>query len=174
MACCLTVPNHYLNQCWLLISKDLLHSPESNFIVSAEAAILCNGFENLLLKLLPHLPGVNELMSLFMFPEQASPGGIGASHGAGWTGATLSQEVRQGGSSIVHSRYLTDCFLQRTLKRRPIIHTCGYLWWFLGLIPRWPWMAASSCRHIMQLLQQYLLLGSPELCHMNLWPPSAP
>ena len=26
MACCLTTPSHYLNQCWLIISKVLLHS----------------------------------------------------------------------------------------------------------------------------------------------------
>ena len=35
MACCLTAPSHYLNQCTLLISEVLLHSPESNFTVSA-------------------------------------------------------------------------------------------------------------------------------------------
>ena len=31
MACCLTVPGHYLNQCWLMISDVLWHSPDSNF-----------------------------------------------------------------------------------------------------------------------------------------------
>ena len=29
MACCLTAPSHYLNQCWLLISKVLWHSSEN-------------------------------------------------------------------------------------------------------------------------------------------------
>ena len=33
MACCLTAPSHYLNQCWLIISEVLWHSPESNFTV---------------------------------------------------------------------------------------------------------------------------------------------
>ena len=28
MACCLTAPSHYLNQCWLIISKVLWHSSE--------------------------------------------------------------------------------------------------------------------------------------------------
>ena len=28
MACCLTVPSHYLHQCWLIISEVLWHSPE--------------------------------------------------------------------------------------------------------------------------------------------------
>ena len=33
MACCLVAPSHYLNQCWLLVSDVLCHSPESNFTV---------------------------------------------------------------------------------------------------------------------------------------------
>ena len=32
MACCLTAPSHYLNQCWLIISKIQLHSSDGNFI----------------------------------------------------------------------------------------------------------------------------------------------
>ena len=35
MACCLTAPSHYLNQCWLIISKMLRHSPEGNFAGNA-------------------------------------------------------------------------------------------------------------------------------------------
>ena len=31
MACCLTAPSHYLNQCWVIISEALWHSPEGNF-----------------------------------------------------------------------------------------------------------------------------------------------
>ena len=31
MACCLTAPNHYQNQCWLIISKVQWHSSEDNF-----------------------------------------------------------------------------------------------------------------------------------------------
>ena len=31
MACCLTAPSPYLNQCWLTISKVQWHSPEDNF-----------------------------------------------------------------------------------------------------------------------------------------------
>ena len=33
MACCLTVPIHYLNQCWLSISEVRWHSHESTFTV---------------------------------------------------------------------------------------------------------------------------------------------
>ena len=31
MACCLTAPSHYLNQCWLIINKVQLHSSDDNF-----------------------------------------------------------------------------------------------------------------------------------------------
>ena len=31
MACCLTAPSHYLNQCWLIISKVQWHSSDGNF-----------------------------------------------------------------------------------------------------------------------------------------------
>ena len=31
MACCLTAPSHYLNQCWLIISKVQWHSSKGNF-----------------------------------------------------------------------------------------------------------------------------------------------
>ena len=44
-------PCHYLNHCWLLIGKDLRHSPESNFIASAQATILHNEFENHIFKI---------------------------------------------------------------------------------------------------------------------------
>ena len=30
MACCLMTPSHYLNQCWLMISEVLWHSPDNN------------------------------------------------------------------------------------------------------------------------------------------------
>ena len=35
MACCLRAPSHYLNQCWLMISEVLWHSPDSNFTENA-------------------------------------------------------------------------------------------------------------------------------------------
>ena len=31
MACCLTAPTHYLNKCWLIISKTQLHSSDGKF-----------------------------------------------------------------------------------------------------------------------------------------------
>ena len=35
MACCLTAPSHYLNQCWLIINVVMWHSPKTNFTGSA-------------------------------------------------------------------------------------------------------------------------------------------
>ena len=64
LAWCLMAPSHYpcyRNQCWLLIVEVLWHSPESIFTASAHAPILQNEFETILFKLLPHLPGSNEL-----------------------------------------------------------------------------------------------------------------
>ena len=60
MACCLTASSHYLNQCGLIISEVLWHSPEGNFTLHAKAAILMS------LKVIPFWiaatsPKVNEL-----------------------------------------------------------------------------------------------------------------
>ena len=48
MACCLTAPSHYLNQCWQLSSEVLWNSPKGKFTVSVQVVILytCNEFEN--------------------------------------------------------------------------------------------------------------------------------
>ena len=62
MAHCLTAPSHHLNQCWLIITEVLKHSPESNFTVSAHAIILSvMGLKIINSKLLPHPSGANEL-----------------------------------------------------------------------------------------------------------------
>ena len=45
MACCLTAPSHYLNQCWLMISEVLWHSPDSNFTENAKDIYRWNEFE---------------------------------------------------------------------------------------------------------------------------------
>ena len=36
MACSLTAPSHYLNQCWLIINRALWHSPKTNFAESSK------------------------------------------------------------------------------------------------------------------------------------------
>ena len=42
MAWCLTAPNHYLNQCWLLISDGQWHSPEISLALTASALSIGN------------------------------------------------------------------------------------------------------------------------------------
>ena len=56
MACYLMAPSHYLNQCWSLISEVLWNSPESNFIVSAQDAILYLKIENYIFKIIATSP----------------------------------------------------------------------------------------------------------------------
>ena len=48
MACCLTAPSHYLNQCWLIINTDQWHLSKGSFTRDTPA----NFFSN--------LPGANE------------------------------------------------------------------------------------------------------------------
>ena len=51
MACCLTAPSHYLNQCWLFIREVQWQSPEGNFTRNASAINYYNQLENHLPKL---------------------------------------------------------------------------------------------------------------------------
>ena len=60
MAWCLTVPNHYLDQCCYIISAVRWHSPKGNFTVSSDS-LFCMSLKIILSTLLPHLPGNNEL-----------------------------------------------------------------------------------------------------------------
>ena len=46
MACCLTAPRHYLNQCWLIISKVEWHSPKGEFTRDTSAINRYNHLEN--------------------------------------------------------------------------------------------------------------------------------
>ena len=46
MACWLTAPSHYLNQCWLFIKAVLRHYPMTNFTRSAQDIDSQNAFEN--------------------------------------------------------------------------------------------------------------------------------
>ena len=51
MACCLTAPSHYLNQCRLIISKVQRHSSEGNFTIDTSAINHWNYLENYLSKI---------------------------------------------------------------------------------------------------------------------------
>ena len=65
MACCLTAPSHYLNQCWLIIRGVLWHISESSFAGIAQGIDSGYEFEKDILKNIfksPRGQWVNELM----------------------------------------------------------------------------------------------------------------
>ena len=65
MACCLTAPSHYLNQCWFIISKVLWHPSEDNFVRDTPARFTKISLKITYLKLNWNFPGANELTRLF-------------------------------------------------------------------------------------------------------------
>ena len=56
MACCLTAPSHYLNQCWVTISKVPWHSPKDISIRSTADTRQRNKFENWIFKIASRFP----------------------------------------------------------------------------------------------------------------------
>ena len=58
MVCCLTAPSHYLNQCWLIISKVLHQSPEMSKLLFCRMSL-----KILFSNLFPHFSEHNELKS---------------------------------------------------------------------------------------------------------------
>ena len=61
MACCLMAPSHYLNQCWLIISKVQWHSSECNFKEIPQPSVPEISLKITYLKFCSNLPGANEL-----------------------------------------------------------------------------------------------------------------
>ena len=61
MACCLTAPSHYLNQCWLITSgaNGILHRAISYELLNNQINEV--SLKIALSKLFPYLPGANEL-----------------------------------------------------------------------------------------------------------------
>ena len=66
MARCLTVPSHYLNQFWLILSEDLWHSPEGNFTGNAQDVYPWYEFKITYSRLQPHLPGASGSIMCWM------------------------------------------------------------------------------------------------------------
>ena len=86
MAWCMMAPSLYLNQCWFIIKGILQHSLESNFTKRSPELHpwpWWHVFWDYTLKLLPHLPGANELKTiqcLSIFPQSTHcvlPGRLG-------------------------------------------------------------------------------------------------
>ena len=65
IACCLTAPSNYLNQCWLIISEVQWHSYQDNFTTDASTINHKNPFENFISKFQSNFPGANELIGRY-------------------------------------------------------------------------------------------------------------
>ena len=61
MACCLMAPSHYLNQCWIIISKVQWHSSECNLEEMPQPSVTEISFKITYLRFCSNLPGANEL-----------------------------------------------------------------------------------------------------------------
>ena len=61
MACCLTAPSHYLNQCWLIISKVQWHSSESNLHEMTQPSVTEITLKFTYLNFCSNLSAANEL-----------------------------------------------------------------------------------------------------------------
>ena len=66
MACCLIAQSHYLNQCWLLINEVVFRWEHASSLWVPKLLISLITVKNILSKLLPHLPGANELKTISM------------------------------------------------------------------------------------------------------------
>ena len=64
MACCLTTPSHYLNQCRLIMNEDLWQSPDGNFTRGTQAIYWGYHLEIACPKFHSNLQGANELKLL--------------------------------------------------------------------------------------------------------------
>ena len=63
MACCLTAPSHYLDQCWLIINEAHWHLAEGNFTeIVPDISVTTKCLIVAYLKMLLYLPEVSELM----------------------------------------------------------------------------------------------------------------
>ena len=66
MACCLTAPSHYLNQCWLIISKVQWHSSECNFTKIPQPSVTEISWKITYLKFHSNFPGASEFKETHM------------------------------------------------------------------------------------------------------------
>ena len=66
MACCLTAPSHYLNQCWLIISEVQRQSTEGNFTKLPQPSITKVSLKFTCVKFHSNLRGANELTQVHL------------------------------------------------------------------------------------------------------------
>ena len=72
MAWCLTAPNHYLNQCWLIISRVLWPSSEGVTIRRSENTNLSSKMKNCIFKIASRSPRGQWVKEVLIGVQQAS------------------------------------------------------------------------------------------------------
>ena len=72
MACFLTAPSHYLNQCWRIMNLVLWHHTENNFIGISQNINLKNEFENYNFKIITASPRGLSIKSNSIYPSHQS------------------------------------------------------------------------------------------------------
>ena len=99
MACCLTAPGHYLNQCWLIISKVEWHSSKGNFTRDTSAINHWDYLTNQVPKMSFKFPRGNELSYFRMH-------------------CSCALLWRHNGHGSISNHQPHDCFLNRLFRRR--------------------------------------------------------
>ena len=142
MACCLMAPSHYLNQCWLIISKVLWLSCEGNFPRDTSIINNWNLFENYKSKIsfkFPRGQWVN------MGPHWNISMGCGLGSGAWFNINMLSYQYRKshcGDKTVVRSSYLHNG-ISYTGKITSLYGIRAQVWTFLS-DPRASWLKLLS------------------------------
>ena len=112
MACCLTAPSHYLNQCWLIITKVLWHSFDDFFSTDASAISRWKWFWNWLTKILFGSPMGQWVPFKQVYISKAEynrgPGGKG----------TASLQWRHNAHDGVSNHQPHDCLPNRLFRHR--------------------------------------------------------
>ena len=72
MACCLTAPSHYLNHCWLIISKVEWHSSKGNFTRDTSAIYHWNYLKNQVPKMSLKFPRGQWVKQICMYIEDVN------------------------------------------------------------------------------------------------------
>ena len=133
MAWCLMAPSHYLNQCWLIISSFLRHTPKTHSAWMRTISLHQMSLKNTLVKFLSHRSEANELthlgqvmhLSLYIYMSMyicicMCP----------WTGTSFVPEGN--GLSHVESQAITwmhhNTFQLNFMKKNQFFHSRKCIW----------------------------------------------
>ena len=129
MACCLTAPSHYLNQCWLVISEVQWHLYQGNFTRDASTSNTKIHLKMTYLKFHAYFPGANELIA--ELAPNPYPNGPEAGREAAWGSEFVPLKKREVGSFILlHKISRTACcFGIRTFLKQYSCYASATIWY---------------------------------------------